>query len=76
MVWVLVGVGVATVVVAIVLAAALIARLRSLTESVAELQHSLLPVLEDIRRGSEEAQRRMASLQERGTALQAPAGGG
>ena len=75
MVWVLVGVGVATVVVAIALAVALMGRLRSLSESVAELQRSLVPVLEDIRRGSEEAQGRMASLEERGTALQTPGRG-
>jgi TolA-binding protein len=70
MVWVLVGVGMATAVVAVVVVAALVRRLRALTESVAELQRALLPVLEDIRRGSDEAQQRMTRLQESGAALE------
>jgi hypothetical protein len=74
MVWVLVGVGMVTAVVAVAVVAALVRRLRALTESVAELQRALLPVLEDIRRGSEEAQQRMTRLQESGAALEA--GGG
>ncbi|HYZ10701.1 MAG TPA: hypothetical protein VE962_02280 [Actinomycetota bacterium] len=76
MVWVLVGVGVATAVAAVVLVMALVSRLRSLSESVAELQHALVPVLEDIQRGSEEARRRMASLEERGAAVETGTGGG
>jgi uncharacterized protein YoxC len=75
-VWVLLGVGAATVVVAIALVVALIGRLRSLNESVAELQRTLVPVLADIQRGSQEAQGRMAHLEERAETLQARAGGG
>jgi hypothetical protein len=74
MVWVLVGVGAATAVVAMALVIALVRRLRTLSESVAELQRALLPVLEDITRGSEEARQRMAQLEERSASVQA--GGG
>jgi hypothetical protein len=76
MVWVLIGVGAVTAVVGLVLVVALLRRLRALGEEVAELQEALLPVLEEIRRGSEEAQGRMLRLEERRAAMEAdPVGG-
>jgi hypothetical protein len=75
-VWVLIGVGAVTAVVALVLVAALLRRLKALGEAVAELQEALLPVLEEIRRGSEEAQGRMIRLEERRAAMETgPVGG-
>jgi hypothetical protein len=75
-VWVLIGVGAITAVVALVLVATLLGRLKALSEAVAELQESLLPVLEEIRRGSEEAQGRMIRLEERRAAMETgPVGG-
>ena len=74
MVWVLVGIGAATAVVAMAVVIALVRRLRTLSESVAELQRALVPVLEDITHGSEEARQRMARLEERSASVQA--GGG
>jgi hypothetical protein len=75
-VWVLIGVGVVTAVVALVLVATLLRRLKALGEAVVELQEALLPVLEEIRRGSEETQGRMIRLQERRAATEAdPVGG-
>lgn len=75
-VWVLIGVGAVTAVVALVLVATLLRRLKVLGEAVVELQEALLPVLEEIRRGSEEAQGRMIRLEERRAAMKAdPVGG-
>jgi hypothetical protein len=75
-VWVLIGVGAVTAVVALVLVATLLRRLKALSEAVAELQEALLPVLEEIRRGSEEAQGRMIRLEERRAAMETgPVGG-
>ena len=75
-VWVLIGVGAVTAVVALVLVATLLRRLKALGEAVVELQEALLPVLEEIRRGSEEAQGRMIRLKERRAAMEAdPVGG-
>jgi hypothetical protein len=75
-VWVLIGVGALTAAVAVWLVVALLLRLKALSEAVAALQESMLPVLEDIRRGSEEAQARMDRLQERRTALEPGSVGG
>lgn len=75
-VWVLIGVGAVTAAVALVLVATLLRRLKALGEAVVELQEALLPVLEEIRRGSEEAQGRMIRLEERRAAMEAdPVGG-
>lgn len=75
-VWFLIGVGAVTAVVALVLVATLLRRLKALGEAVVELQEALLPVLEEIRRGSEEAQGRMIRLEERRAATEAdPVGG-
>ena len=76
MVWVLIGVGALTAAVAVWLVVALLLRLKALSEAVAALQESLLPVLEEIRRGSEEAQARMVRLQERRAALEPGSVGG
>lgn len=65
MVWFLVSVGVATAAVLIALFVALMRHLRGLAASLKELQEDLLPVLEEIQRGSEEAQARMVRLEER-----------
>lgn len=75
-VWVLVGVGAVTAVVALVLVVTLLRRLKALAGAVVELQDALLPVLEEIRRGSEEAQGRMIRLEERRAALEADSVGG
>lgn len=76
MVWVLVGVGVATLVVAVSLVVLLVRRLQALSASVVGLQRDLVPVLEEIRQRSEEAQGRMARLEERRAALEpGPMGG-
>jgi hypothetical protein len=69
MVWFLVTVGVATAAVLIALLMALMRHLRGLAASLKELQEDLLPVLEEIQRGSEEAQSRMVRLEERRSAL-------
>lgn len=75
-VWVLIGVGAVTAVVALVLVATLLRRLKAISEAVAEFQEALLPVLEEIRRGSEEAQGRMIRLEERRAAMETgPVGG-
>jgi len=69
MVWFLVTVGVATAAVLIALLVALMRHLRGLAASLKELQEDLLPVLEEIQRGSEEAQARMVRLEERRSAI-------
>jgi hypothetical protein len=75
-VWVLIGIGAVTAVVALVLVATLLRRLKALGEAVVELQEALVPVLEEIIRGSEEAQGRMMRLEERRAAMEAdPVGG-
>lgn len=76
MVWVLIGVGALTAAIAVWLVVALLLRLKALSEAVAALQESMLPVLEDIRHGSEEAQSRMVRLQERRAALEPGSVGG
>jgi hypothetical protein len=75
-VWVLIGVGAVTAVVALVLVVTLLRRLKALAGAVVELQDALLPMLEEIRRGSEEAQGRMIRLEERRAALEADSVGG
>jgi hypothetical protein len=75
-VWVLIVVGALTAVVVLGLVVALLRRLKALSDSVAALQEAMLPVLEDIRRGSEEAQGRMVRLQERASALEPGSVGG
>ncbi|MGH2675806.1 MAG: hypothetical protein ACRDKA_03710 [Actinomycetota bacterium] len=69
MVWIVVGVGVVTAAVLLGLVVALFRHLRALSESLVRLQEDLLPVLEDIRRSSEEAQGRMIGLEERQASL-------
>ncbi len=64
-VWVLVVVGGVTAAVLLALVVALFRHLRGLAASLVQLQEDLLPVLEEIRRGSEEAQGRMARLEGR-----------
>lgn len=76
MVWVLIVTGALTAVVVLGLVVSLLRRLKALSESVAALQAAMLPVLEDIRRGSEEAQSRMSRLEERRTALESGSVGG
>lgn len=75
-VWVLIGIGAVTAVVAMVLVVSFLRRLKALAGAVVELQEALLPVLEEIRRGSEEAQGRMIRLEERRAALEADSVGG
>ena len=75
-VWLLIGVAAVTAGVALVLVVALLHRLKALGRAVVELQEALLPVLEEIRRGSEEARGRMTRLEERRAAMEAdPVGG-
>lgn len=69
MVWLLVAVGAAGAVVLLVLVVALLRHLRQLATSLQELQADLVPVLEEIQRGSEEAQKRMAGMEGRAAAL-------
>lgn len=75
-VWVLIGIGAVTAVVAMVLVVSFLRRLKALAGAVVELQEALLPVLEEIRRGSEEAQGRMIRLEERRAAQEADSVGG
>ena len=69
MVWLLVAVGAATSAVLLILVVVLLRHLRGLAASLQGLQEDLVPVLAEIQRGSEEAQRTMARIQERSTAL-------
>jgi hypothetical protein len=69
MVWLLVSVGAVTGVILLVLVMALLRHLRGLAGSLQELQADLVPVLEEIQRGSEEAQRRLDHMEQRSAAL-------
>jgi hypothetical protein len=69
MVWVLLAVGAATATVLLVLVVALLRHLRALAASLQALQEDLVPVLADIQRGSEEAQRTMARIRQRSAAV-------
>jgi uncharacterized protein (DUF3084 family) len=64
-VWVVVVVGAVTAAVLLALLVVLFRHLRGLTASLVQLQEELLPALEEIRRGSEEAQGRMVRLEMR-----------
>jgi Tfp pilus assembly protein PilN len=69
MVWVLVAVGAATAAVLLVLVVGLFRHLRAMATALQRLQADLSPLLEDIQRGSEEAQRKVADLQARAAAV-------
>jgi hypothetical protein len=69
MLWVLVAVGTATAAVLLVLVVGLLRHLRELATALQRLQADLAPLLEDIQRGSEEAQRKVGDLQGRAAAL-------
>jgi cell division protein FtsB len=69
MVWLLVAVGAATSTVLLILVVVLLRHLRGLAASLQGLQEDLVPVLTEIQRGSEEAQRTVARLQDRSAAL-------
>lgn len=60
---VLIGLGVVTVGVLVILLVALLRHLRALSESLARLQADLIPALEDIRAGSELAQAQLGRLE-------------
>jgi hypothetical protein len=74
MVWLLVAVGAVTVAVLLALVVALMKHLRGLTASLAGLRTELMPLLEDIRIGSEAAQKRVAEMQERAAGLRGESG--
>lgn len=65
----LIGLGVVTVGILLVLLVALFRHLRALNESLARLQEDLIPALEDIRAGSELAQAQLGRLQVRASAM-------
>jgi hypothetical protein len=69
MVWLLVGTGAVTATILLILVVALLRHLHGLAASLEGLQGDLVPVLEDIRRGSEEAQATLTRLQDRAAAL-------
>jgi uncharacterized protein YoxC len=69
MVWVLVSVGAVTAVILLILVVALLRHLRELAGSLEALQADLVPMLEEIQRGSEEAQRRLDRMEQRSAAL-------
>jgi hypothetical protein len=69
MVWLLVGTGAVTATILLILVVALLRHLRGLASSLKGLQGDLVPVLEDIRRGSEEARITLTRLQDRSTAV-------
>jgi hypothetical protein len=74
MVWFLVIVGAITAAVLLALFLALLRHLHGLAGSLQRLEADLVPVLEDIRRSSEEAQARMARLEERRRVLSGDSG--
>jgi hypothetical protein len=74
MVWVLVSVGAVTAVILLVLVVALFRHLRELAGSLQALQAELVPVLEEIQRASEEAQRRLGVMDQRAAALRSGLG--
>jgi hypothetical protein len=74
MVWLLVAVGAATALVVLFLMVALFRHLRGLTSSLQALQEDLVPILAEIQRGSEEAQRTLARMQDRSAALRGKPG--
>jgi hypothetical protein len=65
MVWLLIGVGAVTAAVLLALLVGLLRHLHGVAGSLKQLEEDLVPVLEEIRRGSEEAQARMARLEGR-----------
>lgn len=65
MVWVLVAVGAVTAAVLLVLVVGLFRHIRDLATALQRLEADLAPLLEDIQRGSGEAQRKVADLQGR-----------
>jgi hypothetical protein len=69
MVWLLVAVGAVTAAVLLALVVTLFKHLRGLTASIEGLRSELTPLVEDIRRGSEAAQRRVSEMQDRAAAL-------
>jgi hypothetical protein len=69
MVWVLVAVGTVTAAVLLVLVVGFLRHIRALATALQQLQADLAPLLEDIHRGSGEAQRKVADLQGRSAAL-------
>jgi hypothetical protein len=74
MIWFLVAVGAATAAVLLGLLLGLLRHLRGLAASLKQLEEDVLPVLEEIRRSSEEAQARMVRLEERRTAMSGGSG--
>jgi hypothetical protein len=65
MVWVLVAVGAVTAAVLLVLVVGLFRHIKELATALQRLQADLAPLLEDIQRGSGEAQRKVTELQGR-----------
>ena len=63
---VILAIGVVTFGLLAVLAIALIRHLKLLSASVAAFQRDAQPILDQLRQGSEESQRRLSKLQERG----------
>jgi uncharacterized protein YoxC len=74
MVWALVAIGAVTAVVVLVLVVVLLRHLHGLATSLKALQEELVPVLNDIQRGSEEAQRTLARVQERAASARGESG--
>jgi hypothetical protein len=68
MVWLLVVTGAATATILLILVVALVRHLRGLAAALEGLQGDLVPVLEEIRRGSAEAQATLHRLQDRASA--------
>lgn len=69
MAWFLASIAAVTAVLMLILVVVLIRHLRALAGSIERLQADLVPVLEEIQRGSETAGRRLAGMQERAAAL-------
>jgi hypothetical protein len=69
MVWLLVTVGAVTAAVLVALVLMLFKHVRGLVASIDALRSELMPLLDDVRRGSEAAQRRVAEMQGRAAAL-------
>jgi hypothetical protein len=74
MVWALVSIGAVTAVVLLALIVVLLRHLHGLATSLKALQEELAPILNDIQRGSEEAQRTLARVQERAASARGDAG--
>lgn len=66
---VLIGLGVVTVGVLVVMLVALLRHLRALSESLTRLQAELLPLLEEIQEGSDAAQERLRVLDRRSASM-------